>query len=251
MEIVLNDSNDFQSQINKLDQSINSENNLINISFNHESIDNLEKDLISFIDWESSKINENFNKDIEIPNILPYFKDLPFDFRAKVFQIILTKENVSNSVLLLNIYTLIKPNNNTFEDDLFKNDEIIIGSKGKDNGIEEFLDFKIQLKPYLSELYKNIISYYLSCMLSLHYTSADIAYEGLITLPIKYHQLITLLDFEDLSKLSSKLSVEDLSSLEFHKIYNSKSILDSIVSKQYPLNSLLESFKTFIEAKNV
>ena len=236
MILELSDSKHFDEHINTLQTTKASSGN-IDLYFKHESEEKLIQDLKSFIDWENKYIKDNIENKEELLQILPNFKGLSVDLKVKVFETLLNSEEIVNSVLIINIYTLINPNTNTSTMDVFQDNNIIIGQPNSSDGITEFLDIKVQLKESLQEFYDNISKYFISCMTSIHYNQGDVAYDNLMIMPIKYQQLFALLNLKDLSKLSRKAT--NIETKDLYKIYNAQSIMDNLVYNQYPMISLI------------
>ena len=247
MILELSDSKHFDEHINTLQTTKASSGN-IDLYFKHESEEKLIQDLKSFIDWENKYIKDNIENKEELLQILPNFKGLSVDLKVKVFETLLNSEEIVNSVLIINIYTLINPNTNTSTMDVFQDNNIIIGQPNSSDGITEFLDIKVQLKESLQEFYDNISKYFISCMTSIHYNQGDVAYDNLMIMPIKYQQLFALLNLKDLSKLSRKAT--NIETKDLYKIYNAQSIMDNLVYNQYPMISLIDSFQNFIRNNN-
>lgn len=247
MILELSDSKHFDEHINILQTAEASSGN-IDLHFKHESEEKLIQDLKSFIDWENKYIKDNIENKEELLQILPNFKSLSVDLKVKVFETLLNSEEIVNSVLIINIYTLINPNTNTSTMDVFQDNNIIIGQPNSSDGITEFLDIKVQLKESLQEFYNNISKYFISCITSIHYNQGDVAYDNLMIMPIKYQQLFALLNLKDLSKLSRKAT--NIETKDLYKIYNAQSIMDNLVYNQYPMISLIDSFQNFIRNNN-
>lgn len=246
MKLILNDTvhfNDIQSQI------INAAEPIESVEFKHTDTKLLLQDLDAMITWENSVFDKG--EQVEGFKAVPLntlFKTLSLDNKIEVLKYALAAPEVVNSNLLLNIFILITSDVKYHEDDVFLDERVIFGQQGKVTGLEEFLDIKIALKPALSDLYKEIMKYYLSCLCSLHYKETDIAYDNLIILPVKYNQLLSFLTFTDLSKLSRH--VGGLNSLELVSVYNAKSILEKLILKEAPAANLASLFSTLMRSSN-
>lgn len=241
MSLILNDTYHFQDILPQLNSEVET------VVFQHTNAELLKADLSQLIDWENTKFKtlpDDSKESIKTLNIV--CKSLSLDLKIEVFKYILQVPELVNSALLLNILMLISSNTKYQEDEVYQNDVVIFGSQ--DNGLEEFLDIKIAIKEELNQFLQELVRYYLSCLCSLHYKETDIAYDSLQILPVKYHQLLTFLTFDELSRLSRH--IQELNKLDLLPIYNAKSILTSLIINQYPVMNFLESFQNIIRTSN-
>lgn len=246
MQLVLNDTVHFEDVQSNIDQKANIE----LIKFEHTDSEALVNDLKALIAWENN-IFQTADRDTELFKLIPLnvsFKTLSLENKIEVFRTALTVDELVNSNLLLNLFMLITSNTKYHEDSVYTADHVILGQPGGANGLEEFLDIKISLKPELEEFYKNITKYYLSCLCSLHYKETDVAYDNLKIMPVKYNQILSFLTFEDLSRISRR--VPNINELELEAVYNAKSLLQTLVLNQFPTANFLELFSNLMRDKN-
>lgn len=245
MTVILNNNNHFSEDI--LTQLTEDSNSVV---FQHTDKDLLKSDLKQLIEWENEKFR-NLPEDSKelFLTLNVQFKSLSLDLKIEVFKHILLTSELVNSNLLLNLLMLISSNTKYQEDEVYKNSSVIFGQLDTDNGLEEFLDIKIAIKEEVNFFLKELMKYYLSCLCSTHFKESDIAYDSLQIMPVKYHQMLSFLTFDDLSRLSRRV-IGDMKDLELVSIYNAKSILNSLVLNQYPVVNFLDSFKNLIKASN-
>ena len=94
-------------------------------------------------------------------NIHFFLKDLPKNIRRDLLECFLSNHSITNFQILINIVNLIK-NYNQFAPDFFDSEFIFI------NSLEEFLDFKVELKKYLDDYMLELSKWYVSLFKSLH-----------------------------------------------------------------------------------
>lgn len=238
MQIVLQSNNDIISNIINACNNIKETNDIIEIIFDKDviTIQEILSELSMFINWEYDYLNDNADN---IINIVPIFKNLNIDDKIEIIKLLINAENVINSTLLFNLFLFIKSNDGFETDSLFNDKQVLIDS------IEEFLDIKIAIKEFLNPVLKNIAMWYLSIITSLHNNIEQVFGEEIKTVPIKYAQLITLLSFEELSKITSKF--DDISMKDVQKVIDGKIIWDNLNAKIQPSNEIVQSLFDYIK----
>ncbi len=134
------------------------------------------------------------------------FKALNKDIKIQLLRKWLLDENMSNSIVLLNIINLIKTYN-TLSDDFFRNQNIIF------NDITELLDIKIGIKNEIDIFVKNLCIWYLSLFVSVHKNESNYL-DDVYEIPVPYKKLLLSLDFYTLSGICQKAKDFEISSLK-------------------------------------
>ena len=164
---------------------------------------------ISLNDIESVSFAENIDKETLINvleqiykyelekeiNIVINAKHLAFDLKISLFEHALIYDNLINSVVILNIFNLIK-GYNTFEDSYFELDVTYF------NSLEEFLDIKISLNRELAQFSRQLIIYFLSMFKCAGITDKTLE---TITIPHIYQRTLSCCDFVSLSNIFMKI----------------------------------------------
>lgn len=108
----------------------------------------------------------------------------------------LSREDLKDKLVILNIISLIKPCN-SLDDEVFKSEDIYF------NSLTEFLDFKLALNENLKEFCTTLSIYYVSLFKS--YAKLEISFlDDARDMPSLYGTLIASLDFFTLGGIFSK-----------------------------------------------
>jgi len=168
-------------------------------------------------------------------NVFVYLKlkSLKIEQKIEAIRYSLTREDLVDPYMLLNIINLIKIYN-TLDDSFFNDDRIYVSS------IEDLLDIKLDLKNELEELQKKISIYFLSLFKSYN----KVSYEPLdrhIELKPLYKHIIMSLDLLTLSGIFSvtkPFSTEECVYIDNAIEYLSELLLKGSLST-YLMNNLL------------
>lgn len=196
----------------------------LKITFNPDiDKDTLMKTIKAIYDFE---VNEN-------TMVLMYLKGLPLELVSEAIKYSLTREDLKNPYMLLNIINLIKIYN-TLDDSFFENDKIYISS------IEDLLDIKLELRDEIEKFQKQLSIYFISLFKSFNKTQ----YEPLdkhIDLPDIYKNIIMSLDILTLSgifSVSQPFSTDDCIYINNANIFLSELLVKGSWSA-YLMNNLL------------
>lgn len=160
-------------------------------------------------------------------------KGLPTSLITEAIKYSLTREDLKNPCMLLNIINLIKIYN-TLDDTFFEDEKIYISS------IEDLLDVKLDLTEELSDFQRQISIYFISLFKSYN----KLTYEPLdkhIALPEIYKNIIMSLDILTLSgifSVSKKFSTDDCIYIENGCAYLTELLMKGSLSS-YLMNKLL------------
>lgn len=214
----------------------------------NEGIEN--KDLISFLkDYydlqneiylEESKILKKQAENNEVTaesrtkilNMLLNLKDLSINKKIDAIRYSLTREDLLDVNMLLNITSLVR-NYNNFSKDFFEAENCYF------NKIMDFVDARTELQEELKILTKQLSIYFLSLFKSYnktHYTPL----EKHIELPSLYASLFMSMDILSLSSIFS--SCEPFSTDECVYIENGIAFLTILLQKSNLANTLLNDF---------
>lgn len=156
-------------------------------SFNNDiSIEQLLKNLKYIYDLENQ---------LDINNLQVQLKNLSLEKKVEAIKFALTYENLKDSLMLLNIFNLIKTYN-TLDDSFFENQYIFISD------IQELLDLKLEINDQLKQFTKQLSIYFISLFKSynkISFTPLDIH----IQLPNIYKYIILSTDLLTLSSIFS------------------------------------------------
>lgn len=131
------------------------------------------------IEKELTKQNKN--------NVFLRLKDLNTEKLADVFRLAMKTEDLSDSLLILNLINLVK-SYNSLDDSFFNNDEIYV----KD--IEDLVDLKIEIQPELQDFINKLSIYFLSMLKSYNKYSFTVLDEYQ-SLPNLYLTIFNSCDF--------------------------------------------------------
>lgn len=131
------------------------------------------------IEKELTKQNKN--------NVFLRLKDLNTEKLADVFRLAMKTEDLSDSLLILNLINLVK-SYNSLDDSFFNNDEIYV----KD--IEDLVDLKIEIQPELQDFINKLAIYFLSMLKSYNKYSFTVLDEYQ-SLPNLYLTIFNSCDF--------------------------------------------------------
>ena len=212
--------------------------------------ENLEKTLCHIFDYENSILKENKDHldkimsekkpdevitDIEekdIPHIVINAKQLPNDMMIDLFKYSLTREDILNSSIVLNILNLIKTYN-SFDQTYFENEYIFVSD------LEQLLNIKQALVEEIKEFVKKFAIWFYSLFKSINkveYTFLDEHYE----LPTIYKRIFQVSDLVTISGIINK--APEFSSSELKNVDNAMYFVSLFCKKLSLGNSLLEMF---------
>lgn len=156
-------------------------------SFNNDiSVEQLLKNLKFIYDLENQLDSNNLHVQL---------KNLSLEKKVEAIKFALTYENLKDSLMLLNIFNLIKTYN-TLDDSFFENQYIFISD------IQELLDLKLEINDQLKQFTKQLSVYFISLFKSynkISFTPLDIH----IQLPNIYKYIILSSDLLTLSSIFS------------------------------------------------
>ncbi len=214
-----------------------------------ELLEQIKSDFIEIIDDENGvKINVKegidndslleklkiiFDYEVENDPVFLNLKELPISSVTEAVKYALTREDLRDPHMLLNIINLIKIYN-TLDDSFFESPEVYVSS------IEDLLDIKLELSGELAKFQKQLSIYFISLFKSFNKTS----YEPLdkhIDLPETYKNIIMSLDILTLSGIFSVS--EPFMTSDCIYINNANVMLFELLAKgslsAYLMNSLL------------
>lgn len=146
----------FEDFLNNIDNNISidkkDEKVYISVSNNIE-----EENLLSFLK-ELFVFEKEFAK-LERNNVLLNLRELDVEKLAISFKLAMETDDLSDSLMILNLINLVKTYN-SLDDSFFENEDIYI----KD--IEDLVDLKIEIKPELQQFINKISIYFLSMLKS-------------------------------------------------------------------------------------
>lgn len=183
-----------------------------------ESIMKLNEELSSFpVDYNESTGEITVNSSIESEQLKVFLdklfqfeldnlefrprlilKDLSFELKCEAMKIALTRSDLVDQVMILNIFNLVK-SWNTFADKYFE-DRITLC-----NSIEEYIDLKLKCKTELNAFKTNVVKFFISALKSYSVTVNTV---NLVDLPQVYLYMLNLLSMTDISKLVSDYPVD-------------------------------------------
>ena len=136
-----------------------------------------------------------------LPNNL---KQKTIEEKIQVLSNYIDNENSNNDLLALNLFLLIKRDNN-FDETFFEHEDVIF------NDIMEFIDIADALHDKLQVFIETLLGIYLSCLKNC---SIDVA-DNTPTMPTVYLHVLYMMDYITLSKLM--LLYNPVSSVEKYK----------------------------------
>lgn len=211
-------------EINILHQD---ENDIITFS-NDISNENLIKHLEYIYSYE------NLQKEI---NILCNLKNLSLDKLINAFKYALSREDLKDPLMLLNIIAIIK-NDNTLDDSFFENKNIFISS------IDDMLDLRIGLKSEIKAFKKQLSIYFLSLFKTYnktHFMPSD----NIVELPNIYNAIMLSIDLSVISGIFA--TSESFNTNECVYIKDAYKYLSNLMMK----NAIsMAFFKEFVENNN-
>lgn len=211
-------------EINILHQD---ENDIITFS-NDISNENLIKHLEYIYSYE------NLQKEI---NILCNLKNLSLDKLINAFKYALSREDLKDPLMLLNIIAIIK-NDNTLDDSFFENKNIFISS------IDDMLDLRIGLKSEIKAFKKQLSIYFLSLFKTYnktHFMPSD----NIVELPNIYNAIMLSIDLSVISGIfatSESFNINECIYVKDAYKYLSNMMMKNAISMAF--------FKEFVENNN-
>ena len=167
-------------------------------------------------------------------NIHFFLKDLPKNIRRDLLECFLSNYSITNFQILINIVNLIK-NYNQFAPDFFDSEFIFI------NSLEEFLDFKVELKKHLDDYMLELSKWYVSLFKSLHKIETNYL-DDVKEMPKSFYTIILNFDFYTLSAILDKSLDFKLS--DCYLVENAYTIISTLVNKQQNMSTLLSHILT-------
>lgn len=150
-------------------------------------------------------------------------KNLPFEEKVEFFKYILSNEDVLDSVIILNIFNMIKCYN-AFDDSYFEAEDTFF----KD--FEEYLDIKTSLRDELDRFSKQLCIYYMSILYSCGVTD-DNADKDIISMPLVYQRILYVVDFISMSNILNKTKNFEIKVDDLYLIQNSCIYLESLSNR--------------------
>lgn len=157
------------------------------------------------------------------------FKSLSFDTRLEILRWALTKEDLIDASLVLNIFNLIK-GYSTFDKTFFDSEEVMF------NKATEFLDFKRKLTTERSKFLRELARYYFSAIKSCGIVEYAVDNPPLI-IPFVYQRILLISDFITMSNmLCDIVEVNNLVN-----VANARFFIDSMSTKNSIANIFIKS----------
>lgn len=150
-------------------------------------------------------------------------KNLSPEVKIEFFKYILSNEDILDSVIILNIFNMVKCYN-AFDDSYFDSESTFF----KD--FEEYLDIKTELREDLDKFSKQLCIYYLSILYSCGVTD-DNADRDIISMPLVYQRLLYVVDFVSMSNILNKTKNFEIKIDELPLIQNSCIYLESLSNR--------------------
>ena len=226
-KITKEDFMEYISSFEEINISHNDENDIITFS-NDISNENLIKHLEYIYNYE------NLQKEI---NILCNLKNLSLDKLINAFKYALSREDLKDPLMLLNIIAIIK-NDNTLDDSFFENKNIFISS------IDDMLDLRIGLKSEIKEFKKQLSIYFLSLFKTYnktHFMPSD----NIVELPNIYNAIMLSIDLSVISGIFA--TSESFNTNECVYVKDAYKYLSNMMMK----NAIsMAFFKEFVENNN-
>ncbi len=226
-KITKEDFMEYISSFEEINISHHDENDIITFS-NDISNENLIKHLEYIYSYE------NLQKEI---NILCNLKNLSLDKLINAFKYALSREDLKDPLMLLNIIAIIK-NDNTLDDSFFENKNIFISS------IDDMLDLRIGLKSEIKAFKKQLSIYFLSLFKTYnktHFMPSD----NIIELPNIYNAIMLSIDLSVISGIfatSESFNTDECVYIKDAYKYLSNLMMKNAISMAF--------FKEFVENNN-
>lgn len=204
------------------------DNDVIKFS-NDISNENLIKHLTYIYDYE------NLQKKV---NILCNLKNLSLDKLIDAFKYALSREDLKDPLMLLNIIDIIKTDN-TLDDSFFENENIFISS------IDDMLDLRRGLKLEIKTFKKQLSIYFLSLFKTYnktHFTPSD----NVVELPNIYNAIMLSTDLSVISGIfatSESFNTNECIYIKDAYKYISNMMMKNAISMAF--------FKEFVENNNI
>lgn len=226
-KITKEDFMEYISSFEEINISHHDENDIITFS-NDISNENLIKHLEYIYSYE------NLQKEI---NILCNLKNLSLDKLINAFKYALSREDLKDPLMLLNIIAIIK-NDNTLDDSFFENKNIFISS------IDDMLDLRIGLKSKIKAFKKQLSIYFLSLFKTYnktHFMPSD----NIVELPNIYNAIMLSIDLSVISGIFA--TSESFNTNECVYVKDAYKYLSNMMMK----NAIsMAFFKEFVENNN-
>ena len=194
------------------------------------------EDLINLLQQVYDTENQEGYNDVIFLNL----KGLSVESLAEAFRYSLSREDLKNPSMLLNIINLIKIYN-TLDDSFFENEDVFVSS------IEELLDVKFEIHNELQQFIRQVSIYFMSLFKSYNKTTYS-PLDNHIKLPSIYAKIFLSLDLLTLSgifSVSPKFTTDDCVYIEESMLY-----ISNIMRKNIIAMGLMNTFLKGIEDGN-
>lgn len=189
-----------------------------------------EEDLLTLLKQVYDFENQEEYNDV----IMLKLKGLSVDLLSEAIKYSLSREDLKNPTMILNIINLIKIYN-TLDDSFFENENVYVSS------IEELLDIKFNIHSELQQFIKQLSIYFISLFKSYNKTSYS-PLDNHIKLPSMYEKIFLSLDLLTLSgifSVSPTFSTDECVYIEESMLYVSNIMRKNIIAMGM-MNAFLE-----------
>ena len=167
------------------------------VSFNETTPKDLVLEVVSKInDFEATFNTRDPGHPSQLPTIEIDAKHCTPDTVTALLDYAMSREDLVNGTLILNIFNLVKQYNSLSE-------EYFAHPLSYVNSIEQFIDLKASLAPAIKHACTQLAYWYLASLYSLHKTEVTII-DKLVTVPNLYHNLLLASDLFTLSAIFNK-----------------------------------------------
>lgn len=157
-------------------------------------------------------------------------KSLDLDKKIEYFRNILTDLDNDNEKDILNVFRLVN-SYNTFDDDFFAHEDSYISD------ITEFIDIKMSLETEINELYKILVTYYLSMLMSCD-IKPDVSDSEKVKLPTLVYGFFVSATIPLMSSIMKSI---DMSEIDMNELYNIDGAF-ILIAKMFQSHSFVNSF---------
>lgn len=181
-----------------------------------------------------AKLEEIYNLENEYKDetIMVDLKGLPIDIISEAIKYSLTREDLRDSLMILNIFNLVKIYN-TLDESFFEDKNVYVSS------IENMLDIKLSLRNEIKAFSKKLSIYFISLFKSYNKLSFN-PLDTHIELPNIYSTIILSSDILTLSGIFS--TSEPFSTSECVYIDNSFKYISSLLTKNFMTINFMDDF---------
>jgi len=234
----IDDTKTSEEVIKSLDLTTNDKN--VSLDILSTNIEKIEADLKYVFDFQLSMVGD---ENLQNNQISINIKNLPVHLKIQALEYALEYDSLIDSVMIFNIYNLIKGGGNTHNKDYFKVEEVYVNNIAEDMSIRENLHQK------LNNFRHRLCVYYLSILKSCDKIEAD--YEDMVLIPLVFQRILNITDFHTLSVMLNMM--KDVKLSETVLVNNANAFLNSLANNQVvktQLVSLLESLNPIIKDGN-